>query len=494
MSRIEQRPLTGRINLHTWRDFTKVMKLLDVGKWIFRGQEDASWCLKSGLDRYLDQFEKSGSCSKDGSRSTDFLSTFPRAEYFEISRFRAITREYQEWASDVDALIAMQHYGAETRLLDFSTAIMVSLFFAYKKRFTGKDRAIYAVNYGALMSQEGIGSNYKEYLRQEARSVDNKDEKTRWEFESQIANDYFRRFAFAEADKLIVRNTQEGDIDIIPLYTAGANRRQKAQSGVLLMPRTFDCFDKNLARALKTSVDEINNPTKVISNDISHLTHAEAKLPTALVKLVFDAQMEKDAWQFLDQANINASTMYPDLVGAAQSIHYTNSNILVDATLGSAKETLPVSSLWVPIERVTKAALSDKIEDVTNEMINKGYSHVPILDDKSRVLGVFSESTMMEAWSAGLNCARGASIDAVQEFLPINRHKADVFKFVPKKVTVANLRTLYAEATRKNERIGLILVTNDGTANKPLLGVLNIWDIPEKVGDNNGDRKRVKAP
>ena len=36
------------------------MKLLDAGKWIYRGQEDASWSLESGLDRYLKKFGKAG--------------------------------------------------------------------------------------------------------------------------------------------------------------------------------------------------------------------------------------------------------------------------------------------------------------------------------------------------------------------------------------------------------------------------------------------------
>ena len=37
--------------------------------------------------------------------------------------------------SDIETLVAMQHHEAKTRLLDFSTSLMVALFFAYEKTY-----------------------------------------------------------------------------------------------------------------------------------------------------------------------------------------------------------------------------------------------------------------------------------------------------------------------------------------------------------------------
>lgn len=475
-------PKTGTIRLHTWRDFTKVMKIMGAGKWIYRGQEDASWSLKSGLDRWLEKFEKAGHRGKDGSRDKVFLSTFPRAEFFAISRFQAMSRAYQEWQSDADALIAMQHYGAKTRLVDFTTSIMVALFFAYENKSTGKERAIYAIKYKALMRQDGMWSDYKNFLQKEARQVDRGDEEARWEFESQIENHYFSKFALAAANKIISDNTQEGKIDIIPLYTVCSNKRQTAQTGVELMPRTFNWFDKNLASALKVSrVEEIDNPSRVITEDLSHLTNAEEHLPTSLVKLVFDPAMEKDAWQFLDQANINAATIYPDLVGIAKSIRYSNSEV-IESALGFANETLTVQSYWVPIDNVTKGRMSDSITDIAKKMLEKRHSHVPILDGKGVVVGVFSESTMMEASMAGVCCPQNATMRDIKECLLIENHKVDVFKFVSKDTTIAYLRKMHQEAMEQDERIGLVLVTANGVGSQPLLGIINVWDIPTDDG------------
>ena len=484
------RPKTGRIELRTWRDFTKAMKLMESGKWIYRGQEDASWNLKSGLDRYLEKFEKSGQRGKDGSRNSVFLSAFPRAEYFAISRFMAMSREYEKWNSNADALIAMQHYGAKTRLLDFSTSMMVALFFAYETKSNGKERAIYAINYRALLDQDGMWAAYKKFLHDDAAWIDRGDELARWEFESQIENKYFCDFALKEAEKLIAMNTQEGEIDMLPLCTAGSNKRQMAQTGVELMPRTFDWFDKNLAAALKVPVEEVDNPSHLVSSDISHLTKAEAHLPSALVKFVFAPSMEKDAWQFLDQANINAATIYPDLVGIAKSVRYNNSNML-DSAIGCANEALAAIDKLVPASAVTKAVMSDSISSVSNEMLAKGYSHIPVIDEKGVVFGVFSESTILEALSAGVSCAQVATLRDIKDFLPIRKHRTDVFIFVPKDITVAKLRKIHKDAMDRDERIGLVFVTKNGREDEPLLGILNIWDIStgEKIPEKDSPDK-----
>ena len=233
-----------------------------------------------------------------------------------------MAQEYQTWDTNVDALIAMQHYGAKTRLVDFTTAIMVALFFAYEKRTTGKARAIYAVNYKALMEQDGMESGYMDFLKEGASQIERGDERAWYEVESQIENYYFQRFAIKEAEENIKACTWERQRGIIPLYTACSNKRQMVQAGVELMPQTFECFDENLATALKIDKDEINRPSHLVSDDFSRTPYNPNMLPSTLVKFVFDPIMEDDAWHFLDQTNINAMTIYPDLVGIAKGARY----------------------------------------------------------------------------------------------------------------------------------------------------------------------------
>ena len=110
-----ERHKTGRIELHTWGDFTKVMTLLDAGRWIYRGQEDANWKLESGIDRYLRNYGEVG-MRRNGKevRGLNFLLNFPRAEFFAISRFQAMSQDFEKWQSLIDPLHSFPIY--QTRL------------------------------------------------------------------------------------------------------------------------------------------------------------------------------------------------------------------------------------------------------------------------------------------------------------------------------------------------------------------------------------------
>jgi len=478
------KPGTGRIELHTWHDFMKVMEDMQAGRWIYRGHEDASWRLESGLDRYLKQFGKAGLRKGDGgSRDVEFLMTFPRAEFFAISRFQAMSRVYEKWENDVEALIAMQHYGAKTRLLDFTTSIMVALFFAYENQANGKRRAIYAINFGSLVEQNGVWNRYKKFLEKKEKRINHGDEQARWMSESQIENQYFREFAFEEASKWFGADVQDYDIDIIPLYTVCSNKRQMAQSGVELMPRTFNWFDYNLAKALNVSIKEVNDPSFLVSDNISGEEDVPLILPAHLVKLVFDPQMEKEAWQFLDQANISAANIYPDLVGIAKSTRYNNNTVVIGNELGNAKESEPVLNFCISRDNMVTCSLSDTISSVIDKMVVKRISHVPVLAEEGKVIGVFSESTMMEAWKARLNCAETATISALASLLPTDKHKVDVFEFVSQKASAAALWKSHKESLENDKRIGLFLVTENGKPDEPLFGIATAWDVAEVLDE-----------
>lgn len=312
-------PPTGTVRLHNWRDFTKVMKIMSSREWIFRGHKSKEYRLRSGLDRYIEDIVTAREKRGHKTDKVSFASTLPRAEHFAIANFRAKAQEFSEWDSNVSALLAMQHYGAKTRLLDFTTSIFVALFFAYEERMTGMPRVIYAVNYRTLIERGGWKRRYLEWaedLRYRG------DEEVLWEIESQIENYYFQKFMFEQAEDVINQKKEVGR-GIIPLYKARFNKRQMAQSGIELMPCTFEGFTKNLAAVLGVQdEDQIDNPADAGICHVSHLPNVDKALPTSLIKFVFDPEMEDDAWRMLDQANINASTIYPDLDGVAKSTRY----------------------------------------------------------------------------------------------------------------------------------------------------------------------------
>lgn len=105
--------------------------------WIFRGQSDCSWCLKTKLEREFRAAEVDPE----------------RYGFFEEGLIREFQRRLQtaeELTSipDTDNVLAwlalMQHHGAPTRLLDWSYSFFIGLFFAVEAG--ADDAAVYAVD------------------------------------------------------------------------------------------------------------------------------------------------------------------------------------------------------------------------------------------------------------------------------------------------------------------------------------------------------------
>lgn len=118
-------------------------------KWIYRGQKCAMWPLETTFDRF---------CRKWNEEIT--RNSIDRFK-IENNLLREFTRHFHRYSSDLprskdklEWLSIMQHYGAPTRLLDFTYSIYVAAYFALEeecfcpsmKNKTPCNSAIWAVN------------------------------------------------------------------------------------------------------------------------------------------------------------------------------------------------------------------------------------------------------------------------------------------------------------------------------------------------------------
>ena len=149
----------------------------------------------------------------------------------------------------------------------------------------------------------------------------------------------------------------------------------------------------------------------------------------------------------------------------------------LDDVIARIKILPTAANILISRDDVFSGSLSDMIHDVVDTMLEKVFSHVPVLDSDDCVIGVFSESTMLEMSKAGIQDEGNATLGDVSQFLPCDKHTAEVFKFVPKNDPIAHLRHLCAEALGNHERIGMFFVTENGKEDEPLLGILTVWDI-----------------
>ena len=128
--------------------------------WVFRGQRDANWKLTSSYERARGRL----GLSKLNERLSR-ISEYTALEEFKRNASHLLPREP---SSQLEWLALMQHYGAPTRLLDFSESPFVALYFALdgnraesedtsKSRSRKNDRfSVWAINLSCLLSAKAL--------------------------------------------------------------------------------------------------------------------------------------------------------------------------------------------------------------------------------------------------------------------------------------------------------------------------------------------------
>lgn len=160
-----------------WDEFvTCVNDLRDgsVDRWIFRGQANSGWTLKTSLDLAVDRFP---SHLADRQSAERFLLREFRRHFHRYSPHLPHEDDTLEWLS------LLQHHGAPTRLLDWTFSEYVALYFAVQSApVTSEEQAskcaVWAVN------QTKCWEMLKEHLRRDKRrkiDVNDKDRNvTNW--------------------------------------------------------------------------------------------------------------------------------------------------------------------------------------------------------------------------------------------------------------------------------------------------------------------------
>ena len=152
-------------------EFSRLVRTLGTGRWIFRGHADKNWRLASSLERQLVN-RGIKSINKTVQNAINFIKYDKyRAsdEMYAIDQFkRYASMKLPKLDHLVEWLAAMQHYGTATRLLDFTRSIYVALYFAFENRLSKADAAIYAVQYSKLLHNATLS---KEIITNQSQAI-----------------------------------------------------------------------------------------------------------------------------------------------------------------------------------------------------------------------------------------------------------------------------------------------------------------------------------
>lgn len=232
---------------------------------IFRGHADASWKLESTLERTIG---KKWSTELARKFEDHYLNLFK-------SKYHIYNGSEHEPKSKLAWLSVMQHYGAPTRLIDFTESPYVALYFALEayNPLLRNDLAIYAIDYNSIMDESLA------YISRRDSSF----KKTRHEIigkQDELFDDVVDRFSYE-----VVWITEPLEL----------NARIDRQSGTFLI-----------------SGDKERRIEDLLSNDMYKNVQ--------IIKFIIPNEIYENIYALLRKMNINAKTIYGDLGGLAKSI------------------------------------------------------------------------------------------------------------------------------------------------------------------------------
>ena len=262
----------------------------------FRGHSNSQWVLSSSLERL---------CYDEITEEEEDIDAayIGNINYYENDLLKTLQRELPTYLSSIKIpelndyagwLALIQHYGGNTRLLDFTESFYIALFFAthFGQEIIYSKSSVFGINY--------ISESISEYGK----------ERKQFDYLSHRFNNIYR--AFYHNDIL-----EENKIFLLePIST---NKRMIQQKGMFLYGANFDSnFLSNLFQCQEKDVKSILDNRRIIN--ISEFKENVRSLAEKLeksrsIKMIFPQEMNTYIGKELRAMNINRRQLFPDIYG-----------------------------------------------------------------------------------------------------------------------------------------------------------------------------------
>lgn len=229
--------------------------------WIFRGQRNSNWNIESSLERFL--------------KPIGFSDFARKLEDYFISEFRARAHHYISRdmlpKTKLGWLSLMQHHGVPTRLIDFTEAPFIALFFAFDgHEGIENDAAVWALNFSK------IDTDSFDYLKRFGRLSED------YEWIKSNRDAAFDKYVDGNSHELLW--VTEPDLH---------NLRLENQKGTFLLSGKLD----------KAVMDYLIEGSEAIGK-----------------KMIIPGQLRSDVFRLLNSMGIDNRRIYPGLDGLAKDL------------------------------------------------------------------------------------------------------------------------------------------------------------------------------
>ncbi len=298
----KRKALIVTTTLERWNDVISLNQEF-LKHFIFRGQANSEWTLQTSLERMVAKHHNNAFiCPQyceiyERKMLREFMWKYPLYEKNMIPP----NNDYVEWLS------LMQHYGAPTRLLDFTYSLFVALFMCLDD-FNDEYSCLWALNKTYLHS----------HLLQLYLQSNNLTS-------GSASHTILEQFAHSKANQEIASCSFKSEKNVLMISPDICNERLSIQQGLFLMPTNISCpFEENLNATIETSDLEIENIEIPVLNLLNYgYTNQGKSLNQDIIflfKIKIPHKYKYELSNLLTQMNITAETIYPGIAGMAKSL------------------------------------------------------------------------------------------------------------------------------------------------------------------------------
>lgn len=297
------------------KDIEKTTDFLAWNGWLFRGQSNSDWGLKTSLDRLFENISLLNNDEKIITRDKlelekSIIRDFQRRNYeYDIAKSK--TGEITLY----ELIANMQHYGCATRFLDVTFSFFVALFFAcgnleFSDDSKKKSFSVFCFN------RMWIEKEYKKYLPEEVKELYVDDVFGKKNKTQEAIINYFNPLK----DKDLEEKKQKFNT-IINTTPFNMNKRLVHQKGsFLLQANPYNSFEENLSSLVKEE---------------------DGKYKFLKINVEYDNLTLIYLQKFLDEMNINNSVLFQDIRNMCLTInnkaHLPNDALITELVLKGEK-------------------------------------------------------------------------------------------------------------------------------------------------------------
>ena len=280
------------LELGSWAEFVSEFALDDAANWIFRGQGDASWPLSTTLQRALK------------TRHVEDPSYRAHVENSSIGFFKDRSRLHLPSTPDEQDLLGwlalMQHYGAPTRLQDWTLSPFVAAYFAYREDHEA-DAVLWAIH--AYYCRQAVAPGTMVSLAWDHLQI----------------FDEAPTMTQAEKENETLREAIRGQCGWpLPMLPFNVDARMTAQQSAFLVATDIDFPVDDLTD--KSKWRKPVEPHPFIANMAKRLKITPLEEPYQLIKRIkLPRCWRDDALRSLRRMGITDDTMFPGTDGAGRA-------------------------------------------------------------------------------------------------------------------------------------------------------------------------------